>query len=74
MRLSVGFKIGCGFFLVTSMLLVAGFVGYMGALKLGGSIENIGTNAMRAAQSSSDLSISTKNQTARIQSLVFFLL
>ena len=70
MRLSVGFKIGGGFFLVTSMLLIAGFVGYMGALKLGGTIENIGSNAMGAAQSSSDFSISTKNQTARTQSIV----
>ena len=54
MRLTVGFKIGSGFFLVTLMLLIAGFVGYMGALKLGASIDNIGTNAMTAAQGSSD--------------------
>ncbi|MFT7186342.1 MAG: HAMP domain-containing protein/HPt (histidine-containing phosphotransfer) domain-containing protein [Pseudohongiellaceae bacterium] len=70
MRLTVGFKIGSGFFLVTLMLLIAGFVGYMGALKLGASIENIGTNAMTAAQSSSDFSIATKNQTSVMQSIV----
>lgn len=70
MRLTVGFKIGSGFFMVTLMLLLAGFVGYMGALKLGGSIDNIGTNAMTAAQSSSDFSISTKNQTSIMQSIV----
>jgi len=70
MRLTVGFKIGSGFFLVTLMLLIAGFVGYTGALKLGASIDNIGTNAMTAAQSSSDFSISTKNQTSIMQSIV----
>jgi len=70
MRLTVGFKIGSGFFLVTLMLLIAGFVGYMGALKLGASIENIGTNAMTAAQGSSDFSIATKNQTSIMQSIV----
>lgn len=70
MRLTVGFKIGSGFFLVTLMLIIAGFVGYMGALKLGASIENIGTNAMTAAQSSSDFSIATKNQTSIMHSIV----
>jgi len=42
----------------------------MGALKLGASIDNIGTNAMTAAQGSSDFSIATKNQTSIIQSIV----
>jgi two-component system chemotaxis sensor kinase CheA len=70
MRLTVGFKLGSGFFLVTLMLLIAGFVGYTGALKLGASIENIGNNAMTAAQSSSDFSIAAKNQTSIIQSIV----
>jgi HAMP domain-containing protein/signal transduction histidine kinase len=70
MRITVGFKIGSGFFLVTMMLLIAGFVGYMGALKLGASIDNIGTNAMTAAQGSSDFSIATKNQTSIMQTIV----
>lgn len=62
MRLSVGLKIGGGFFLVTLMLLIAGGIGFNGALKLGGAVDYFANNAWSSGGGASALTSSVQKQ------------
>lgn len=64
MRLTVGVKVGGGFFLVTLMLIIAGAAGFFGAVKLGETIGYISDSAWPAAEGGTLMSISIQKQTA----------
>lgn len=64
MRLTVGVKVGGGFFLVTLMLIIAGAAGFLGAVKLGETIGYISDSAWPAAEGGSLMSLSIQKQTA----------
>ena len=62
MRLGVGEKIGGGFFLVTLMLLIAGGIGFGGALSLGGAVSYFANNAWPSGAGASALISSVQTQ------------
>jgi methyl-accepting chemotaxis protein len=62
MRLSVGLKIGGGFFLVTLMLVLAGGIGFNGAVKLGGAVDYFANNAWSSGGGASALISSVQKQ------------
>lgn len=64
MRITVGIKLGSGLLLITLMLLIAGMVGFFGAVKLGETIDYLGEQAFPAAQSSATMSLAIQKQTA----------
>ncbi len=67
MRITIGFKIGAGFFLVTVMLLVAGLVGYLGAQKLGRSVAYFSERAWPSMEGNAALVTSLQEQSAIIE-------
>jgi methyl-accepting chemotaxis protein len=67
MRITIGFKIGAGFFLVTLMLVMAGMVGYMGAQKLGHSIDYFSKSAWPSMDGASSLVSSLEHQASTIE-------
>ncbi len=64
MGLSVGVKVGGGFFLVTLMLIIAGISGFSGAAKLGDTIDYIADSAWPAAEGGKLMAVSIQKQTA----------
>ncbi len=66
MRLTVGLKIGGGLFLVTLMLIVAGGVGFGGAVKLGGVVDYFANKAWTSGESASALISSVQKQASTV--------
>lgn len=68
-NLSVGMKVGGGFFLVTLMLIIAGSAGFLGAVKLGETIGYMSDSAWPAAEGGTLMSISIQKQTANTRNV-----
>lgn len=69
MRLTVGVKIGGGFFLVTLMLIIAGVIGFNGAVKLGGAVDYFAKQAWSSGSAASQFTSSIQKQTAILESI-----
>jgi len=69
MRLTVGMKIGGGFFLVTLMLLIAGGIGFNGALKLGGAVDYFAKQAWSSGAAASQFTSSIQQQTTILEKM-----
>ncbi|MFT7186445.1 MAG: methyl-accepting chemotaxis protein [Pseudohongiellaceae bacterium] len=69
MRLTVGLKIGGGFFLVTLMLIIAGGIGFDGALKLGGAVDYFAKQAWSSGTAASQFTSSIQKQTTILEKL-----
>jgi len=69
MRLTVGLKIGGGFFLVTLMLIIAGGIGFNGALKLGGAVDYFAKQAWSTGAAASQFTSSIQKQTTILEKM-----
>jgi methyl-accepting chemotaxis protein len=69
MRLTVGIKIGGGFFLVTLMLIIAGGIGFNGALKLGGAVDYFAKQAWSSGTAASQFTSSIQKQATILEKM-----
>jgi methyl-accepting chemotaxis protein len=69
MRLTVGLKIGGGFFLVTLMLIIAGGIGFNGALKLGGAVDYFAKQAWSSGAAASQFTSSIQKQATFLEKM-----